>query len=70
MRMAVGLEDGLGLDGDQCMQDTPTSPFHTERRGFARMQRNYNMKYVMVLKGPSIATDLNVLQGKAYKKPC
>ena len=24
----------------------------------------------MVLKGPSIATDLNVLQGKAYEKPC
>ena len=24
----------------------------------------------MVLKGPSNATDLNVLQGKAYKKPC
>ena len=24
MRTAVGLEDGLGLNGDQCMQDTPT----------------------------------------------
>ena len=24
MRTAVGLEDGLGLDGDQCMRDTPT----------------------------------------------
>ena len=24
----------------------------------------------MVLKGPSNATDLNVLQGKAYEKPC
>ena len=24
MRMAVGLEDGLGLDGDRCMRDTPT----------------------------------------------
>ena len=34
------------------------------------MQRNYYMKYVMVLKGPGIATDLNVLQGKAYEKPC
>ena len=34
------------------------------------MQRNYCQKYTMVLKGPSNATDLNVLQGKAYKKPC
>ena len=34
------------------------------------MQRNYCQKYTLVLKGPSNATDLNVLQGKAYKKPC
>ena len=34
------------------------------------MQRNYCLKYTMVLKGPSNATDLNVLQGKAYEKPC
>ena len=26
MRMAVSLEDGLGLDGDRCMRDTPTEP--------------------------------------------
>ena len=68
--MAVSLENGLGLDGDWCMRDTQTSPFHTHRRGFACMQRNYHMKYVMVLKGPNNATDLNVLQGKAYEKPC
>ena len=24
MRMAVSLEDGLDLDGDWCMRDTPT----------------------------------------------
>ena len=24
MRMAVSLEDGLGLSGDRCMPDTPT----------------------------------------------
>ena len=24
MRMAFDLEDGLGLDGDRCMRDTPT----------------------------------------------
>ena len=51
-------------------RDTPTSPFHRERRGFACMQRNYYKKYTMVFKGPSNATDLNVLQGKAYEKPC
>ena len=34
------------------------------------MQRNYCLKYAMVLKGPSNATGLNVLQGKAYEKPC
>ena len=33
------------------------------------MQRNYYKKYMMVLNGPSNATDLNVLQGKAYEKP-
>ena len=31
--------------------------------------KDYYMKYVVVLKGLSIATDLNVLQGKAYEKP-
>ena len=34
------------------------------------MQRNYCQKDTMVLKGLSNATDLNVLQGKAYEKPC
>ena len=24
MRLAVSLEDGLGLSGDRCMRDTPT----------------------------------------------
>ena len=50
--------------------DTPTSPFLTERRGSACMYWNYFKKYTMVLKGPGNATDLNVLQGKAYEKPC
>ena len=71
MRAAVSLEDGLGLDGDWCdLCDTLTSPFLTERRGFACMYRNYYKKYTLVLKGPGNATDLHVLQGKAYKKPC
>ena len=70
MRQLSALRNGLSLDGDRCMHDTPTSPFHLERRGFACMQRNYYEKYTMVLKGPSNATDLNVLQGKAYEKPC
>ena len=64
------MRNGLSLDGDRCVRETPTSPFHTERRGFACMQCNYYKKYTMVLKGPSNATDLNVLQGKAYEKPC
>ena len=34
------------------------------------MPRNYYEKYTMVLKGPGNTTDLNVLQGKAYEKPC
>ena len=34
------------------------------------MYWNYFKKYTMVLKGPGNATDLNVLQGKAYEKPC
>ena len=65
MRQLSDLRNGLGLDGD-----TPTSSFHRERRGFACMQRNDYEKYTVVLKGLSIATDLNVLQGKAYEKPC
>ena len=31
------------------------------------MQRNYYKKYTMVLKGPSNATDLNILQVKLTK---
>ena len=58
--------NGLSLDSAQCMHDTPTSSFLTERRGFACM---YFKKYTMVLKGPGNATDLSVLQGKAYEKP-
>ena len=34
------------------------------------MYRNYYKKYTLVLKGLGNATDLNVLQGKAYEKPC
>ena len=34
------------------------------------MQRNYYEKSTLVLKGPSNAIDLNVLQGKTYEKPC
>ena len=68
--MAVSLEDGLGLSGDQCMQDTPTSPFHTERRGIACMYRNYYMKIYSGPERTEYCTDLNVLQGKAYEKPC
>ena len=34
------------------------------------MQRNYYEKNTLVHKGPGSATDLNVLQGKAYEKPC
>ena len=34
------------------------------------MYWNYYKKYTMVLKGLGNATDLNVLQGKAYEKPC
>ena len=65
--MLSALENGLGLDGDWCMCDTLTSPFLYERRGFACMQRNY---YIEIYSGPERTkydTDLNVLQGKAYK---
>ena len=34
------------------------------------MQRNYYKKYTLVFKGLGNAADLNVLQGKAYEKPC
>ena len=60
----------LGLDGNRCIRVIPRHPPFSIRRGFACMQRNYCQKYTMVLKGPSNATDLNVLQGKAYEKPC
>ena len=71
MRVAVGLmEWPRPWWWSVYPRDTPTSPFHRERRGFACMQRNYYQKYTMVLKGLGNATDLNVLQGKAYEKPC
>ena len=70
MRVAVGLTEWPRTWWWSVYpRDTPTSPFLRERRGFACMQRNYYKKYMMVLKGPSNATDLNVLQGKAYEKP-
>ena len=64
--MAFGLTQWLGLDGNWCMRDTPTSPFLSERRGFACIQRNYYKRY----SGPERTEYLNVLQGKAYEKPC
>ena len=71
MKMAIGLEDGLSLDGHWCIKrDTQTSPFLTEKTGIACMERNY---YIKIYNGPErteYCIGLNVLEGKAYEKPC
>ena len=70
MRRLSALRNGLGLSGNWCIEHALTSPFLTEKKRLCLYAKNYYKKYTMVLKGLSNATDLNVLQGKAYKKPC
>ena len=71
MNAAVGLMDGLGLDGDRCIRVIPRHPpFSMKEEALPACKETIVRKYTMVLKGPSNATDLNVLQGKAYEKPC
>ena len=71
MRAAVGLMDGLGLDGDQCIRVIPRHPpFSVKEEALPACKETIVRNITMVLKGLSNATDLNVLQGKAYEKPC
>ena len=72
MNAAIGLMDGLGLDDVRCIRVIPRHPpfFVKEEALPACKESIIRNKYTVVLKGPSIATDLNVLQGKAYEKPC
>ena len=71
MTSAVSLEDGLSLDGDRCIHMIPQHPpFSMKEEALPACRETIVRKYVMVLKGPSNATDSNVLQGKAYEKPC
>ena len=59
--------DGLGLDGDRCIRMIPQHPpFSVKEEALPACRETYQ-KYTMVLKGPSNATDLNVLQGKLTK---
>ena len=68
MRAAVSLTDGLSLDGDRCIPRHP--PFFVKEEALPAYKETIVRNIPMVLKGPSNATDLNVLQGKAYEKPC
>ena len=70
MRAAVGLTDGLGLDGDRCIRVIPRHPPFSVKEEALPACKETIVRNTMVLKGPSNATDLNVLQGKAYEKPC
>ena len=71
MRAAVGLTKCLGLDGDRCIRVIPRHPpFFVKEEALPACKETIVRNIPMVLKGPSNATDLNVLQGKAYEKPC
>ena len=65
------LWNGLGLDGDRCIRVIPQHPpFSVKEEALPACKETITREYTMVLKGLSNATDLNVLQGKAYEKPC
>ena len=65
MNAAVGLMDGLGLDGDRCIRVIPRHPpFSMKEEALPAC------KETIVRNIPWSLRDLNVLQGKAYEKPC
>ena len=70
MNAAVGLMDGLGLDGNRCIRVIPRHPPFSMKEEALPACKETIVRNTMVLKGLSNATDLNVLQGKAYEKPC
>ena len=71
MTVAVGLMDGLGLDSNRCIRVIPQHPpFSMKEEALPACKETITRNITMVLKGLSNATDLNVLQGKAYEKPC
>ena len=71
MNAAVGLMDGLGLDGDRCIRVIPRHPpFSMKEEALPACKETIVRNIPWSLRGPSNATDLNVLQGKAYEKPC
>ena len=51
-------------------QPVPRHPPFSERRGFACMHLNLLHEIYSGPEGTVYCNDLNVLQGKAYEKPC
>ena len=63
--------DGLGLDGDRCIRVIPRHPpFSMKEEALPACKETIVRNIPWSLRDPSNATDLNVLQGKAYEKPC
>ena len=71
MRWLVSLEDGIGIDGDQCISEIPRHPpFHMKEDALPVCKETIvrNIRH-----GPErteFTTNLNILQRKAYEKPC
>ena len=70
MRWLVSLEDGIGLYGDRCISEIPQHPpIHMKEEALPV----YKKLLLEIYNGPEktkFTTDLNVLHGKAYEKPC
>ena len=70
MRMAIGLMDGMALrviSGSNVIPDILLS--YRKKRHYLHV-RSYYMKIYHGPERTEYCTDLNVLQGKAYEKPC
>ena len=71
MNVAVGLMDGLSLDGDRCIRVIPQHPpFSMKEEALPACKETIVRNIPWSLRDRVMQTDLNVLQGKAYKKPC
>ena len=71
MNAAVSLMDGLGLDGDRCIRVIPRHPpFSMKEEALPACKETIVRNIQWSLRDRVMQPDLNVLQGKAYEKPC
>ena len=60
----------LGLDGDRCIPVIPRHPPFSMKEEALPACKETIVRNILWSLRASNATDLNVLQGKAYEKPC